>query len=228
MRILAVDTATTSCSVALIDTNRLLGEITVTKDQTHARHIMTVIDRVLDLTGIGITEIDGFAATSGPGTFTGMRIGISTVKGLASATGKPVVGVSSLEALAWQSTDAQTICPMIDARRKEVYFAGYQFVNGRPRVIVPEQVSPPERIIRLFDTGCHFIGNGALLHRNLITGHFGAAAVCLAPFNHTIRASTIAFLSTQMLSDTKSQPRDRISPCYLRLSDAETALKNKA
>ncbi len=100
MKILALDTATPSCSVAVTDGGTLCAELSSFKNQTHAKHLMDAIDSVLSIAGFGVDDLDGLAVTVGPGSFTGLRIGISTIKGLAHALDKPVVGISSLEALA--------------------------------------------------------------------------------------------------------------------------------
>ncbi|MGD9326825.1 MAG: tRNA (adenosine(37)-N6)-threonylcarbamoyltransferase complex dimerization subunit type 1 TsaB, partial [Desulfobacterales bacterium] len=102
MKILALDTATQSCSVAIIDGEQLLAELTRANVKTHSRHLMDLIETVCLAADLSVRDMDGFAVTIGPGSFTGLRIGISTIKGLAFSLSKPVAGVSSLEALAWQ------------------------------------------------------------------------------------------------------------------------------
>ena len=121
MRVLAVDTATYSCSVAITDGDRLLSETTLVSGETHSRHLASLIEALTQTAGLSLEQMEGFAVSRGPGSFTGLRIGISTVKGLAVAGNRPMVGVSTLAALAWQvgPTD-HLICPMIDARRDEV------------------------------------------------------------------------------------------------------------
>ena len=107
MKILAVDTATKSCSVAIVDKDTLLAEVSITSKQTHSRHLMEMVNRAMGMSGLNISGLDGLAVTIGPGSFTGLRIGISSVKGLAMASGKPVVGISSLDVLAMQSNYSQ-------------------------------------------------------------------------------------------------------------------------
>ncbi len=102
MRIIGIDTAAKGCSVAIVEGETLLSEVTKVSSHTHAIHLMGMIHDAMDLGGIGIHDLDGFAVTHGPGSFTGLRIGISAVKGLASALDKPAVGVSSLQVLAMQ------------------------------------------------------------------------------------------------------------------------------
>ena len=98
MKILAVDTATTSCSAAIVNDGLVSAELSTVNNQTHSKHLMNMIDTVCGMSGVKIADMNGFAVTVGPGSFTGLRIGISTVKGLARSLDKPVVGVSSLDA----------------------------------------------------------------------------------------------------------------------------------
>ena len=133
MRVLAVDTATSSCSVAIVDGEELVSEITLISGETHSRHLSSLIEALTRTAGLALEQIEGFAVTRGPGSFTGLRIGIGTVKGLAVAGNRPMAGVSTLAALAWQvgPTD-HTICPMVDARRNEVYAAFYRWHPDGP------------------------------------------------------------------------------------------------
>ena len=131
MIILAVDTATTSCSVAIIDKKCVLAEITLLREETHSKHLMDMIHTAIGFSGLKLSDLDGFAVVRGPGSFTGLRIGITTVKGLAAGLKKPLVGISSLEALAMQASHSPyLICPLLDARRGEVYFSRYRFDRG--------------------------------------------------------------------------------------------------
>ena len=157
MRILAVDTSTRSCSVAVVDGNDLLAEVTSGNGQTHSRHLMAMIDSVLGLAGLDLSMTDGLAFTCGPGSFTGLRIGISTILGLAAATRKPIVGISGLDALAMQAaTPDMTICPLIDGRRNEVYCARYRWINGELVKEMAEQVLLPEMAISGVNTPANF------------------------------------------------------------------------
>ena len=113
MRILAVDTATKSCSVAVTEKGFLAAELTTVSAQTHSKHLLKMIHSVINTAGITISDVDGFAVTIGPGSFTGLRIGISSVKGLAVALDKPVVGVSSLDALAQQALCCAIACMLV-------------------------------------------------------------------------------------------------------------------
>lgn len=222
MKILAVDTATKSCSVAIIDQNSLLVEMTLNREQTHSKHLMEMINRVINMSGLTVFQLDGFAVTKGPGTFTGLRIGISSIKGLAKASGKPVVGVSSLDALAMQASFSEhLICPLLDARKKEVYFSRYRYKDGILKKEIEEQVLSPEKSIHDLDEPCLFIGNGALFYQQLILARLGDSAYFAPPFQHTIRASTVAHLSRKSFKNNNFDDVDMLAPEYIRKSDAE-------
>ena len=227
MRILAVDTATISCSVAIVDGGSLTAEFTLNRKETHSKHLMEMIDTILKISGSDLSGVDGFAVTKGPGSFTGLRIGISTIKGLAAASGKPIVGVSSLKALAAQvPLSPDLICPLIDARKGEVYFSRYRFINGRLKKQTEEQVTRPENALADLNESCLFVGNGARLYEDIILKKLGILA-SFAPMTHnTIRASAVAHLSLAKFSDKKTDKIENFSPHYIRRSDAELKIEN--
>ena len=225
MRILAVDTATTSCSVAIVDKTSLLSEFTLYREQTHSKHLMDMIKAALRMSGLNFSDLDGFAVTRGPGSFTGLRIGISTIKGLAVALEKPVVGVSSLEALALQvSYSRDLICPILDARKGEVYFSRYRFLNGHLKNQTKERVAPPDKAVDDFSESCLFVGNGALLYKEIILEKMGKFASFAPLIQNTIRASTMAYLSMAKFEKNDTDDIEKISPYYIRKSDAELNL----
>jgi tRNA threonylcarbamoyladenosine biosynthesis protein TsaB len=226
MKILAVDTATRSCSVAVIDGEKLLAESTLDNDQTHSRHLLSLIDAVIKKSGWEIARLDGFAVSIGPGSFTGLRIGIASVKGLAFSLNKPVVGVSSLEALAFQCRQqSNLICPVIDARKQEVYFGFYRSGGGKLTREAPEQVAPPEKAVQGIRESCLFIGNGAELYRDLIISKLGHLAQFASAEQHAIRASAIARLSLPRFKRQETDDLSLLVPHYIRKSDAELSLK---
>jgi len=226
MRILSVDTATKSCSVAIIDQESLLAEVTFITEQTHAKHLMEMINAATALSGVAVSDLDGYAVTQGPGSFTGMRIGISVVKGLSVASDKPIVGVSTLDVLAFQSTFSSClICPVLDARRGEVYFSRYRMEEDILVKEIDEQVLPPGEAVDGINEECLFIGNGAELYREMIAGKLGELA-CFAPaFQNTIRASSVGYLSMARFEENDTDDKATFAPKYIRKSDAE--LKRK-
>ena len=228
MIILAVDTATRSCSVAICQDHGLMAESTIFRRQTHSRHLLEMIHHVLALAGLDLNEIDAFSVTRGPGSFTGLRIGLSCVKGLAYATGKPVISVSSLEALANQAfmnhctNSSLHIYPVIDARKKEVYFAGFKQQKSVILKIIPESVLPPEKLpLHREDGPCLFIGDGALLYKDLLTRLALSGSIFVPPQHNYIRAHTIALLGLDHLKKDKPDDLSTLAPEYIRKSDAE-------
>jgi len=225
MKILAVDTAAKSCSVAVLREKSLLAEITTVRNQAHSKHLMEMINRVIALSGLALSELDGFGVTRGPGSFTGLRIGISSVKGLSAASGKPIVGVSSLDALAVQASfSPYLICPLIDARRGEVYFSRYRFRNGQLKKEADEQVFPPEKAIVDLNEACLFIGDGALNYQEMILNKMGTSAFFASFSQNTIRASTVACLSMKKFKNNETDDAGSFVPRYIRKSDAELNL----
>ena len=225
MRILGVDTATTSCSVAIVDEASLLSEFTVDREETHSIHLMDMIKAVMTMAGLNFSDLDGFAVTRGPGSFTGLRIGVSTIKGLAVALEKPVVGISSLETLAFQvSYSRDLICPILDARKGEVYFSRYRFLNGHLKRQTKERVAPPDKVVDNFNESCLFVGNGALLYKEMILEKMGEFAFFAPMIQNTIRASTIAYLGMAKFENNDTDKIEKILPYYIRNSDAELNL----
>ncbi|MDX9786626.1 MAG: tRNA (adenosine(37)-N6)-threonylcarbamoyltransferase complex dimerization subunit type 1 TsaB [Desulfobacterales bacterium] len=226
MRILAMDTASGCGSVAVADGNELLSEMVTSRRETHSRHLMTMVDQVLQMAGLTLHEMDGFAVTVGPGSFTGLRIGISTMKGLALVTQKPVAGISSLEALAAQASPAsQLICPMLDARNREVYFARFQMASGRLERRADDQSATPDSACKGIEAPCLFVGDGALKYRELITTTLGEKAAFALSFQHTIRASTIWHLGRIAFQNNQCTDAAALAPRYLRRSYAESNKK---
>jgi tRNA threonylcarbamoyladenosine biosynthesis protein TsaB len=228
MKILALDTVTKSCSVALTDNGSLSAELTTLKDQTHSKHLMELIHSVFEIAGFGVRDVDGFAVTIGPGSFTGLRIGISTIKGLAHAVGKPVVGISSLKALAWQCADRNhLIVPFLDARKGEVYWATYCFERARLVQKSPARATAPEAALEHIKSPCVFIGNGAQLYRQQITTQLGDLAHFAPKDKDILRASSIAFLSIERFNAGDTDEVAGLIPQYIRKSDAELKFDNK-
>ena len=228
MKILAVDTATRSCSAAVTDRGMLLAELTVVNGRTHSRHLMSIIDSVIEMAELEIEQLDGFAATIGPGSFTGLRIGISTIKGLAYALQKPVVGISSLDALAWQCNQTPLlICALIDARKKEVYSCRYRFINQEMIKEASEQVGFPTDSVQGIHEPCVFVGNGAMLYRELIIDELRDLAIFADNSRNFIRASTIAELGLSKIEQEPAADAKILVPQYIRKSDAELKIKSK-
>lgn len=222
MRLLAVDTSTLSCGVAVADGEGLLSESLFTSRQTHSRHLLGMVEETLSRSGLALSDLDGFAVTRGPGSFTGLRIGMSVVKGLAEVAGKPVAGISTLAALARGAVLAgKPTLAMLDARKGEVYAALY--APDGAELFSPEAVSPEGLLERIHgEVLC--IGTGAVAYAEAIKETLGERAV-FAPEYNTIRPSVVASLAFEAFQQGGGAEAGALTPLYLRKSDAEIALE---
>jgi tRNA threonylcarbamoyladenosine biosynthesis protein TsaB len=222
VKLLAVDTSTRTCSVAVMDQDRLACEITTGPTGTHSTHLLSLIRTALALAEMQLHELDGLAVCVGPGSFTGLRIGVSTVKGLAFATAKPVAGVSGLEALAQACLPwPHLVCALLDARKAEVYAARYRARDGRLEREGREVVLPIGDALDGIHEACLFVGDGARRYREPIGSKLGPLALFADPGQDIIRASTVAALARQQFALKQIEELDRLVPRYVRQSDAE-------
>jgi tRNA threonylcarbamoyladenosine biosynthesis protein TsaB len=222
MILLAADTATRSCSVAVTNQGSLLAELTTVSDQTHSRHLLKMISSVIETAGLTTSELDGFAVTVGPGSFTGLRIGISSIKGLAVATNKPAVGISSLEALAAQTAPCSyLVCSLLDARKGQVYFSRYRWEETDLTKECEEMVSAPGDMLAGIREPCVFVGSGVRLYQEMIKTQLGERAYFAPENQNIIRAATVARLGLRRFDHQTTDDIDRLVPHYVRKSDAE-------
>ncbi|MBF0509736.1 MAG: tRNA (adenosine(37)-N6)-threonylcarbamoyltransferase complex dimerization subunit type 1 TsaB [Deltaproteobacteria bacterium] len=224
MKILGIDTATMAGSVAIVDGERLLGERLLNVPETHSKRLHLAIDRLLTETRLRLADLDGLAVTRGPGSFTGLRIGMAAAKGLALATGMPLVGVSTLDVLAANFFGCRhLICPVLDAKKKQVFTGLYQcrdtgpVVKVRPEVCVTLEAFldtlPPEPVI--------FAGDGPSLYRQRILDHRGSLAIMAPPGLNYLSPAKTAFLGLDELTSGRNHDLDALTPLYIRASDAE-------
>lgn len=229
MKILSLDTASRSCSVAVVDDETVIAELTVNHGRTHTEVLMGMIQRALGMGDLSISDVDGFAATIGPGSFTGLRIGLSSVKGLAVATKKPLVGVSTLEALAYGVSFSQKlICPMLDARRGEVYTAGYRFEGHNIITVFEPRAIAPDLAVENIKEPCILVGDGALKYKDVFVDKIGLLIMFASPAHNFIRASNVASLAMPRFEKKDTDDVDRLVPFYIRKSDAEKHIKLNA
>ncbi|MFC1858616.1 tRNA (adenosine(37)-N6)-threonylcarbamoyltransferase complex dimerization subunit type 1 TsaB [Thermodesulfobacteriota bacterium] len=228
MRILALDTSTKSCSVGIVDDESVLIEIVRVSPETHSKHLMGMIHTAIEFSGLTLTELDGFAVTQGPGSFTGLRIGLSSIKGLAVATGKPLVGVSSLDALAMQASFSTfLICALLDARKGEVYCGRYRIENGILKKETREMVCTPAIAVQDITEPCVLAGDGASFYKQIIVDKIGGLSHFLPLNQNIIRASTVARLAVTRFKRGESDEINTFAPNYIRKSDAEMKRKTK-
>jgi tRNA threonylcarbamoyladenosine biosynthesis protein TsaB len=225
-KLLAVDTATKSCGVAIIADGRVRSEVILSHGGTHTKQILSAIDAAVSLEGGSLAQIDAFSVTRGPGSFTGLRIGISTVKGLAMATGKPIIGISSLDVLAHQAGgDAAWVCPMIDARRSEIYWCIYRREGNGLVALSGEQVGSIDQLARQIENACVFVGNAVPLYAGPLSGLVRQRIQWASGVEHAIRPAVLARLAWRRFQVGDVDDTGCFAPVYLRKSDAELASK---
>ena len=222
MLALSIDTTSSAGSIALVRDGALLAEFLVNCDINHSETIMPAISAAFDITKITMGDIDFFAFSIGPGSFTGLRIGAGIVKGFALATGKPVIGVSSLEALARNiPVSSLDVCPMLDAKRDEVYAALYRPSPDMGLVkVTGETVVNPSEFLKSIKRDTVFLGDGALRYcamvRDILPGSI------IAPESQCrIRASEVGIIGTQKFREGEVLDLLTFTPVYLRKSQAE-------
>lgn len=234
MRILALETATSACSVAVVDGGNVLAEVTLQVPRAHSTRLMPLIAQMITESGVARADLDGVAVGVGPGSFTGLRIGLATAKGLAWALGKPCVGVSTLRAMAY-GTGAQIglVVPMLDAKRGEVFTGVYAAGSQDPATWA--EVVPPSHlhVTQLAET-LRSLREGLRHSWQFVTvcgdvaaryiGDLGLGEVArLAPAGAMLsRAWAVAEIGRGELARGQGIDPDQLMPIYLRKSEAES------
>lgn len=219
MKVLAVDSAAGGCAAALLDGPDRVVERASDTANGPVRRLLPLIDELLAQAGFKISQVDLLAVTRGPGSFTGLRVGMATVQGLALATGIPVVAVSTLEALALQAAAEGVVAPMIDARRGEVYCAVYQAADGKLTALAPEAALVPRAAAGRIEGACLLIGSGVPIYQKELTAVLGARAVLAPPELHALRAASVGRLALRRRGE--AVPAEELTPRYLRDADAK-------
>ncbi|HAM51608.1 MAG TPA: tRNA (adenosine(37)-N6)-threonylcarbamoyltransferase complex dimerization subunit type 1 TsaB [Nitrospiraceae bacterium] len=228
MRILAIETSTMLGGVAIMDESEgLLAELRLNIKSTHSERLLTGINLLLQQAGMKIQDIDVLGVASGPGSFTGLRIGLSTIKGFSFATGKPIVSVPTLEAFAWNfSCSKHPICIMLDARKKEVYAAVFRWrKKGFDNVIDATAIDPVTLLRSLADEPVIFAGEGALLYRDTIIEMIGENAIFAPPHKAVPSPSNVAYLGLGKAKDREFSEPLNLVPSYFRKSEAEIKIR---
>jgi tRNA threonylcarbamoyladenosine biosynthesis protein TsaB len=237
MKILAIETSTMLGGIAVADDSTgLIAEVRLNVKSTHSERLMTEIDHVMVQSFMRLSEVDVFAVAIGPGSFTGLRIGLSTVKGLSYATGKPIVAVPTLEAFAWNFPYCRyPLCPMLDARKKEVYTALFRWDrNGLLKLMEEVSISVRgflDRVSMVPDLSLAgdpaegrkivFAGEGAILYKKEIVEQLGDAALFAPDDKMAPSPASVAMLGLRKaLRGDFSEPVG-LAPSYIRSSEAE-------
>lgn len=231
MKILALESSGLVASVAIVTEERMIGEYTTNFKKTHSQTLLPMMDALLKMTGIPVTEMDAIAVSGGPGSFTGLRIGAATAKGLGLALDKPIVSVPTVDVIAYNlfGTDA-VICPLMDARRNQTYTGLYTF-EGEKMVVLSEQkaVMIDEIIGEINTLGRRviFLGDGVPVFRKAIEENV-KMPYSFAPVHlNQQRAGALGALAVQYYQEGRYQTAAEHQPDYLRLSQAERELAAK-
>ena len=221
--LLGIDTSTPIGSVALIDGDNLVAEHTLNIVQAHSSRLMPAIDAVLKWGDITVDDLDGCAVGIGPGSFTGIRIGVATIKSLCYALDKPIVGVSTLEAIAYNLRGSNNIiCPLLDARRSEVYGAVFEGGTEWQRLSEDLCLSIDAFLNRLEthtapNCTINFIGDGLLTYGDVVREKLGERAHFAEAIFNVPRGATVAHLGAQRLQHGDSDDYWTLVPNYVRV-----------
>ncbi|MBV6469729.1 tRNA (adenosine(37)-N6)-threonylcarbamoyltransferase complex dimerization subunit type 1 TsaB [Nitrospirales bacterium NOB] len=224
---LALDTATSWQTVALLRDDQVLAQIEQNAEGSHARSLMPAIHRILKGAGLSLRDLQGVALSIGPGSFTGLRVGLATLLGFRAVLGVPIVPVPTLEAMAWNLRQSPgRLIPVIKSRRNEVYWAAYEWSSGgRLRTCIAEQVGSPASVVRAVEQGrvCTVFGDGWLAYEQDIREAWGQAGVCngpCAPEVHRPSAVSVALAARERL--LAGQIADStVAPRYVQRTEAE-------
>ncbi|EHO82900.1 tRNA (adenosine(37)-N6)-threonylcarbamoyltransferase complex dimerization subunit type 1 TsaB [Fusobacterium ulcerans] len=220
MLILAIDTATKIGSVALYeDKTGIIGEINLYVKVNHSNVIMKAVDSLFDLSGYTIKDVDKIAVTTGPGSFTGIRIGVAIAKGLAYSLKKPIIGINELDVLAETGEEREgLIVPLIDARKERVYYSQYKYENRK--LVRKEEYKDGELrdiLEKLKGEKVVFIGDGAIVNQELIKEIMGEDNIVFSKANSIPRAA----MAAQMALHHEDDNIYTLEPFYLNKSQAE-------
>jgi len=223
VKVLALETATTAGSAAILDDeDGPIGEVRVNIKVAHAERLMPSIDWLLKSSHISIHDIDAFAVSIGPGSFTGLRIGLSTVKGFSYATQKPVIPVPTLDAFARTLPFCEYfICPMLDARKNEIYTGLYKWKKGICEKIIPETAINPPDFLKEIKGQTVFTGDGVRIYKELIINILGDDAIFAPPSKMSPSASNVAQIALEKLKEGIAIDPITLTPFYIRKSEAE-------
>lgn len=228
MLILGIDTSTTTGGVALVSDERLIANYQLDVTMTHSARLFPAIDAIFRDAQLALNNLNGIAVAIGPGSFTGLRIGVAAAKSLAYLNKIPLIGISTLEALAYPfSSTYLFICPILDALRGEVYAAGFQAQHGRLDRIFEDLVSPIPDLLSQLHLPCLFTGNGLTKHQQEIKNILGEKAI-FVPLNlQIVLPSSIAELGLQKLAAGIQDDPLKLEPRYLRRPEAELVWEKK-
>jgi tRNA threonylcarbamoyladenosine biosynthesis protein TsaB len=216
-------------SIALTAPGLCLAEYSLTSKKTHSKRLLSSIEFILRESELDWPDIDAIAVSLGPGSFTGLRIGMTTAKGLVMATGGKLIGIQSLEALASQIKHSdKLICPIVDARKMEVYTALYRYDHEKLQAVSSQMAIKPEDMAAKIHEPVVFIGDGGVLYKDILSDKLGDLACFADPESYFPRAAVIGRLALAKWQTGDFLDPVSAVPTYVRASDAEIMLSKKA
>ena len=225
MKILALDSSGMAASVAVVEDENMLAEYTVNYKKTHSQTLLPMLDAAVQMVQLKLDTIDAIAVASGPGSFTGLRIGSATAKGLGLALDKPIIGVPTTQAMAYNLFGAGgVVCPIMDARRNQVYTGIYGFKNGHLEILEDQMAADIYQVIEKLNAlkrPVIFTGDGISVYREMIDQNIQVPAEYAPAHLNRQRASAVAALAMEYLKEGRVQTAAEHRPEYLRMSQAE-------
>lgn len=230
MKILAIESSSMVASAAIITEETVLAEYTVNHKKTHSQTLLSMIDEIVTMTETDLSGIDAIAVSGGPGSYTGLRIGSATGKGLGLALCKPLIHVPTMDAMACNffGTD-KLVCPIMDARRQQVYYGFYHCID-KPEIVEQQNIALIGEVVdKLNSLGEEviFLGDAVGLHKNFFTEYL-KVPFCFAPAHlNRSKAASVGYLGMSYFKEGKIQDAKEHLPDYLRASQAERELQEK-
>ncbi len=225
MKILGLDSSGIVASVAIVEDDVLITEYTVNYKKTHSQTLLPMLDEIAKMTELDLNSIDAIAVAAGPGSFTGLRIGSATAKGLGLALKKPLIAIPTVEGLAYNLYDISgLICPIMDARRKQVYTGIYRFTDHQLKVVEDQMAVPMETVIEKlnqYGEAVTFLGDGVPVFHELIAEKMTVPYSFAPAHVNKQRAAAVAALGEIYYRQGKTETAMEHVPDYLRVSQAE-------
>lgn len=221
MKILAIDTSSSVCSVAILEDDKLIDKNELDDGRTHSENLMPLLDELLKRNSIDIKEVELIACTVGPGSFTGIRIGVASIKPIAEVLNIKVASIMSLEALARNVENKETIVSLIDARNNQVYCGIFDKEYNSKEEYIADDINEVIKVLEKYDN-ITFVGNGSILHQELLTQKLRNVEFS---DNNKQSAENVGKMGYKKYLENNLCTADTIMPVYLRKSQAERLKK---
>lgn len=232
MKILSIDTASNICGVSILENKDVLCTLDADTSRTHSENLMPMIEKAFNQTNLSLNNIELIVCDKGPGSFTGIRIGIATTKAFCDSKKINCIGISSLQSLAYNVKISQgskfsgTVCSIIDCKNSNCYFALYKFENDICTTLIEPTADTVENALNSLNnySNIFFVGNGAIIYSDLIKQHFDSAILIDSSINE-LNSFSLAIAGYDAF--IKSGPDKDLLPLYLRKPQAQRQLEEK-